>query len=797
MDNLAKILKGRILFLDGAMGTNLLEQGIKPGESPSILNLTNPQAVYKLHRAYVEAGSDIILTNTFSANPLNFSRDKLKKVITEGVKLARQSAQNRAILFGDVGPLGVLIKPYGKMEFSEAVKIYKNIFGIFYQLGLKNFLIETFTSMIEARAAFLAAKAFPSNNVFISFSLQESGKTIMGETVESIAVTFEALGAQGLGINCTPPDVAIDAISKMARVTNLPLIIKPNGGKVTIVKGQVKHTISDSKMAKSFKKFVMAGANIIGGCCGTSPDYIRFISKNKIRPERKKRSKKFILASPFGILEIEKNSTVVVGERLNPSGCKRIKEALLRKDFQVYGQEAHLQEQAGAQALDVSAFIIGLNEKETLSNAVYEVMKNSRLPLFVDTQDFNTAREILSFYPGIAVYNSIPARKKELLKWLPMLKRYGAKAVISLVGRKIPKTYQERIENVNRALRIAKESGFPQQDLVFDPLVFSLATEPEQINLTLEVVAFLKERGLKTILGISNVSFGLPNRRLLNATFAISSIHSGASFIILNPLDDMVMNAVSAARALFNEKIDNFIANAHPVRSYDIKKKITSIHGLTEAIIYGDEKLSIEFTQKLLNTNIPAQKLIDDYISKAFQIVGDYYEAGKFFIPDLLKAAAASKAVLAIIKKKALARVHKRGRIVLATVKGDIHDIGKNIVGMMFESAGYEVIDLGKDVPIFRIIRAVRQYKPDALGLSALLTTTMPEMEKVIKKLKEERLRVKVIIGGPNVTKKYAKKIGAFGAARNVLEGLKILRMIRYSRGLQSGVSGAKPLTIL
>ncbi len=781
MNRLLNLLKRRILLLNGATGTNLLNKGLVPGESPSVLNLRNPQAVFDIQKAYVNAGSDVILTNTFSANPLNIPSNKLERTIIAGVRLAKRAAKNKVSVFGDIGPLGELIKPYGELSFDEAYKIFYNIAEILYHAGIETFLVETFTSIIEAKAAFLAVRRV-SKNVFVSLSLQDNGRTIMGETPESIAVTFEELGALGVGINCTLPEVAIEAVSKMAKLTHLPLLIKPNAGKVEIVGNKIHHTLSDADMAKYFRKFVQCGANIIGGCCGTTPAYIGYISKKARTPKQRKVVGGFILASPNRILRVGEKSTIVVGERLNPSGRKRVKKRLLAGDFKIYAEEAKAQEEAGANALDINAFVIDLDEKATLEKAVHEVIKNSQLPVFIDTQNFDAAQKVMSFYPGIGVYNSIPARKKELMKWLPLVKKYGFKAVISLVGKKIPRSIHERMKNVRLALNIAAKIGFSKWDLIFDPLVFTAATEKEQITYTLETVAQLHKRKLKTILGISNVSFGLPNRSLLNAALATAAIKNSVTFLILNPLDDTVMDSIAASRVVFTYEPLKLNIQLMKKKAA-IKRKTTTTDDLskkdfTEAIIRGDTKASVERAQMLLDSGIPAQVLIDKYISKSLKRVGDYYESGEFFIPDLLKAAEASKSVLSVIKKY-LPRGDKRGKIMLATVKGDIHDIGKNIAGMVFESAGYGVIDLGKDVSVEKIIKALKVHKPDALGLSALLTTTMPEMENIIKRLKKEKISVKVIIGGPNVSARYAKKIGAYGSARTVLEGLKILRSIR------------------
>ncbi len=770
MPKLANILKRRILILDGATGTNLLDKGLAPGESPSILNIRNPEEVYRLHSHYIAAGSDIILTNTFTANPMNIPKTKLSRVISSGVKIAKRAAKNSVMVFGDIGPLGELIEPHGELPFNKVYDIFLGICRTMSKAGIKVFWLETFTSIVEAKAAFLAAREF-SDDVFVSLSLQDNGYTIMGESAETIAVTFQSLGAKGIGVNCTTPEVAIEAVAKMFRISNLPLIIKPNAGRIKITGNKVHHTLSDREMARFFKRFVNAGSNIIGGCCGTSPKYIELLRKQRTAPRQRKSKAGFILTATNRIVKVTGDTLLIVGERMNPSGRKRVKRKLLKGDYEIYGQEARVQEAAGADALDVNAFLVDLAEKNTLKNAIFQVMKASHLPLFIDTQDFEAAISVLVSYPGIGVYNSIPAQKKALLKWLPMIKKYGFKAVISLVGAIIPRTLEQRMANVAVALNVAKQVGFSKDDLIFDPLVFSAATDKNQIVYTLKTVEKLHKRGLKTVLGISNVSFGLPQRTHLNAALAIAAARSGTNFLILNPLDEIVMNAVRSTKLLF--KRDFSAVDYTMPRSGN--RTARSVRNLSESIVLGDKQRSRAYAQDLIDTGTSPQDIIDEFVSKALKKVGDLYETGEYYIPDLLKAAEASKYALEVIRKY-LPKRQKRGKVVLATVKGDIHDIGKNIAGMIFESAGYEVIDLGKDIATDKIVAAVKKVKPDALGLSALLTTTMPEMKKVLSALKKAKLDVRVIIGGPNVSKRYAKEIGAYGAATNVLEGLSLLR---------------------
>ncbi len=789
-----QLLKRKIVLLDGATGTNLLDCGLKSGESPAILNLKNPDAVYRVQKAYVGAGSNAIFTNTFSANPLNFARGKYRDVIRAGIGIALKAAEKRVIVIGDIGPLGIMLKPYGNGDFNDAYKIYYDIFKTFKQSKINIFVIETFNSIIEAKAAFLAARNF-SNNIFVSFSFQNTCRTLLGDTPESVAITFDKLGAKAIGVNCTTPETALEVISRMAKVTAIPLIAKPNAGNVVIDGNKARHTISDNKLAEFFPDFVRAGANFIGGCCGTTPAYIRMLREKlpqliSIVPS-KQRKFRYFLVSPQMHFEINNDSRIIVGERLNPSGRKKLSVALKKGDYSIYGEESKLQENAGAQTIDVNAFVPELDERITLLNCIYEVIKNCKLPVFIDTQDIVTARTIMEVYPGIGVYNSIPARPEKLRKFLPLLKSFGFKAVISLVGKRIPKTCEERLANANIAIKIAQELDFPVQDLIFDPLVFSVATEPEQVKETLKAVGFLHKKGYKTILGISNVSYGCPERSALNSAMLIAALKTGLNFALINPFDERTLSAFQAGCALFGGNLRNYMAwtKTHPIiekqattKSQVSVRKVPDDNYLMDSIVQGDTKSATDAVLKLIDSDIPVRRIIDEYVFGAMQIVGDNYEKGRFFIPDLLRAAESTKVVLEIIKKRMKRSVQEteqqRKRVVLATVQGDIHDIGKNIVGMVFESAGYEVIDLGKDVSANRILQSARKFKPIVIGLSALLTTTMPEMEKVIKLLRKNGIDTPVIIGGPNVSDDYAKKIGAFAAVQNAFEGLRVIKKI-------------------
>jgi 5-methyltetrahydrofolate--homocysteine methyltransferase len=769
MYNYKKILKRKIIILDGATGMNLFPHGLKPGEPSCVLNLRNPEAVYDLQKRYVAAGSDVIVTNTLNANPLNFNNLDLARIIRQGVAIARRAAGGKPIL-ADMGPLGGLLKPYGDMGFDEARRHFVTVCRLFRRLGVQDFILETFGSLTEAKAAFFAVREY-GENIFVCFALDSNVATLMGEIPETIALTFDKLGAAGIGVNCTEPEACRQALARMARVTNRPLIAKPNAGKVTVRNGRVINSLTQSKLAAYFPEFVRAGANFIGGCCGTTPEYVKMIGRYALKPLPRKAPRKFYLAAPRQILDADRRAVVLVGERLNPSGRRTLRDGIRLGDYAPYAEDAQNQETKGVDVLDVNAFIPEIPETITMEKAVFEVVKNSSLPLFIDTQNFEAAQKIMFFYPGIGVCNSIPARTRELRKWLPLVKSSGFKAVISLVGKRVPRSCAERIANARTALAEARQAGLSRENLIFDPLVFPVASEPDQAGHTLATVKKLRKMGLATVLGISNVSFGMDNRSGVNAGFAVMAIHAGVRFLIVNPLDETVMCSIRGAVRLGGGTIDLVRAK--------FKETGAGEKGLAPAIIAGDAAAAADETERLLQTGARPQAIIDVHIVRALETVGENYQNGKFFLPDLMRSAEAAKKVMAIIKKHMPARATvNRGRIILATVKGDIHDIGKNIVAMLMASAGYEVIDLGKDVPTAKICAAVRRYQPDALGLSALLTTTMPEMATVIETLRRQKLKVRVIVGGPNVSDEYARQIGAFAAARNALDGLKILGKI-------------------
>lgn len=756
-------LRRTVTVLDGAAGTNLLDAGLRPGEPACVLNLHNPTAVYNLHRSYLKAGADLILTNTFNADPDHFSLSRLNRIIRAGVELARRAAGSNRIL-ADISPLAGLLRPYGQREFDDACRSYGQLFRLFHRYGVRDFFLETFTSLREAKAAFLAGRSY-CRRIFVSFSLDRSGRTMLGEMPETIALTFDRLGAAGIGVNCLDPDTAREAVNRMARFTELVISVKPNASR-----GPSSPSLDPESWSRYFAEYLASGAAMIGGCCGTTPEHIRRLTRYKRTPlPRRRVAPLFVIAGPRRLFERTAGIPAVVGERLNPSGRSKLKAAIKRGDYSAYGQEAQKQYELGANIVDINAFAAGVPETLTLVRAVDQNLLDSGGPVFIDTMDYPAAEKVLASYPGIGVYNSIPCQPRALRRFLPMVKRYGFKAVISLTGASLPRTAAERLANFRRARRLARRLAFPLRDLIFDPLVLPQATAPDQLSETLKAVEAISRQGHLSVLGISNVSYGMDQRSGLNASLAVLAIKAGVDFLIVNPLDENVMRMIRDAVRLFKPSLSAVTVAPGPGKeTCDLK----------QAVIRGDALAAEKAAQALLGQDLDSKTIINRYIIPGLRRVGDQYRLGVYFLPDLLRSAAAAQTALALIRKNRLSPVGSRRRVLMATVRGDIHDIGKNIAALVIESAGFRIIDLGKDVPREKICAAVRRYRPDVVGLSALLTTTMPEMGRVIAALRQQGCKVPVIVGGPNVSDKFARQIGAHAAARSAAEGLKIIQRL-------------------
>ncbi len=786
-----RLLNKPFVILDGAMGTMLQKLGLPAGGHPEAMNITHPEMVEKVHRGYIESGADIIYTNTFGANRYKLQKSGYtpEEVISAGIKAARKAAEGTGCLVAlDIGPIGQLLEPSGTLDFEEAVDIFAEQVKAGVKYGADLIAIETMTDLGEARAAVLAAKENSSLPVICTMTFEKSKRTFTGCTVSAMALTLEGLGADAIGINCSlGPDELKPLVEELAAWTSLPIIVKPNAGLPDPVTGEYK--FSPENFAKHIADLVPLGIKIVGGCCGSTPDTIAAVRRVLDSASPAKREVKTIPAVCSAVKTVPLDSVRVVGERINPTGKKLFKQALLRQDIDYIIDQAIDQVDAGAEILDVNVGIPEIDEKQMMVQCVKALQSMVRAPLQIDSSDPAVIEAGLRVYHGKAIVNSVNGDEESLDSVLPIVKKYGA-AVIGLTLDKsgIPKTAKQRFQIAERILNRALEYGIPRESVFIDCLTLTASAEQEGASETLKAVRMCKEKlGLKTVLGVSNISFGLPRRELLNQTFLTLALAHGLDLPIINPNAESMMNAVRAFRLLYN--IDKggaeyIRALAEKVESEPPANPAGNTQGanlnLGYAVENGLKDEAAQITEKLLETTDPMQ-IIDTCLIPALDRVGADFEKGRIFLPQLIYSAGAAQAAFEAIKtrmSKSSGGEVSKGKIVLATVKGDIHDIGKNIVKVMLENYGYTVIDLGRDVDYNLVLDAAVKHDADIVGLSALMTTTLKSMEKTIALLKEHNVKAKIMVGGAVMTADYAGKIGADYYARDAKEAVDIAKKV-------------------
>ncbi|HHV50470.1 MAG TPA: dihydropteroate synthase [Clostridiales bacterium] len=786
-----RLLNKPFVILDGAMGTMLQKLGLPAGGHPEAMNITHPEMVEKVHRGYIESGADIIYTNTFGANRYKLQKSGYtpEEVISAGIKAARKAAEGTGCLVAlDIGPIGQLLEPSGTLDFEEAVDIFAEQVKAGVKYGADLIAIETMTDLGEARAAVLAAKENSSLPVICTMTFEKSKRTFTGCTVSAMALTLEGLGADAIGINCSlGPDELKPLVEELAAWTSLPIIVKPNAGLPDPVTGEYK--FSPENFAKHIADLVPLGIKIVGGCCGSTPDTIAAVRRVLDSASPAKREVKTIPAVCSAVKTVPLDSVRVVGERINPTGKKLFKQALLRQDIDYIIDQAIDQVDAGAEILDVNVGIPEIDEKQMMVKCVKALQSMVRAPLQIDSSDPAVIEAGLRVYHGKAIVNSVNGDEESLDSVLPIVKKYGA-AVIGLTLDKsgIPKTAKQRFQIAERILNRALEYGIPRESVFIDCLTLTASAEQEGASETLKAVRMCKEKlGLKTVLGVSNISFGLPRRELLNQTFLTLALAHGLDLPIINPNAESMMNAVRAFRLLYN--IDKggaeyIRALAEKVESEPPANPAGNTQGanlnLGYAVENGLKDEAAQITEKLLETTDPMQ-IIDTCLIPALDRVGADFEKGRIFLPQLIYSAGAAQAAFEAIKtrmSKSSGGEVSKGKIVLATVKGDIHDIGKNIVKVMLENYGYTVIDLGRDVDYNLVLDAAVKHDADIVGLSALMTTTLKSMEKTIALLKEHNVKAKIMVGGAVMTADYAGKIGADYYARDAKEAVDIAKKV-------------------
>jgi len=778
-----------ITILDGAMGTVLQQRGLPPGGQPELLNFTRPELLRAIYREYIDAGSQIIYANTFGANALKLARTgrSVDEVVSAAVAVAREAAAGTGVKVSlDLGPLGELLEPLGTMPFERAYELFREAAVAGEKAGADLVSIETMTDLYEAKAALLAVKANTRLPVFATMSFERNGRTFTGCTIPSMARTLEGLGADAIGLNCSlGPDLLGPLLRELCENTRLPVIAKPNAGLPDPATGA--YGMGPEEFVNALLPCLEMGVTIFGGCCGTSPEYIRALARaleGKMPAPRAYRPAGFVCSA---MTPCFLDGVRVIGERVNPTGKKRFQQALLENDLDYILDVAVQQEDAGADILDVNVGFPGVDEASMLPRVVKKLQSAVPLPLQLDSSNPAALEAGLRVYNGKAAVNSVNGERAVLDRILPIVKKYGASVVgLCLDEKGIPQTAGGRVAIARRILDAALAYGIPAEDVWIDCLTLTVSAQQGQARETLKAVRMVREElGLQVVLGVSNISFGLPNRPLVTQNFLIQAMAAGLTLPIVNPNQREMMDAVAAFKVLSGEDAGSRdyiarFAGAAPRAAAPAPKVGGASLTLEDAIVRGLEGDAGRLAREALESQ-DELSLVEGRLIPALDRVGEDYEAGQAFLPQLLSAAQAAQAVFEVIKtsiaEKGGAPV-KKGKFAIATVKGDIHDIGKNIVRTVMENYGYEAVDLGRDVPPEVILETVREQGIRLVGLSALMTTTLPAMEETIRLLKTLPEPPVVWVGGAVVTPEYAAQMGADYYARDARQSVEIARKV-------------------
>lgn len=785
-----KIWRGtRFVYFDGGTGAILQEMGLQAGELPENWNIDYPERLIGLHERYLRAGADIIKCNTFGANALKFTGTdgvySVEDVVAAGVnnaKTARERAgrtidsENPAYIALDVGPTGKLLRPMGDLEFEDAVKLYAQVVRAGVKAGADCILIETMADMYELKAAVLAAKENSHLPILATVIFSENGKMLTGGTPEAVVALLEGLGVDAVGMNCgLGPDLMIPMVERMLAAASVPVIVNPNAGLPRSENGKTVYDVGPEEFADTMVRIAKMGARILGGCCGTTPNHIQRLVEctRNLMPLPITEKNRTVVSSYAQAVTFDE--PVIVGERINPTGKKKFKQALREQNYEYILQEALTQEGNGAHVLDVNVGLPEIDEKKTMVRAVQEIQAILDIPLQIDTTNAEVMEAALRIYNGKALINSVNGKQEVMEEIFPLVKKYGGVVVALVLDEDgIPSTAQGRIAIAEKIYQKAAEYGIAKKDILIDALTMTISTDPCSAGTTLDTVRYVSQNmNGKTILGVSNISFGLPQRENLNASFFVMALQAGLSAGIVNPNSLALMRAYDTYKALagldtrFETYLSKYSAPATAEKAIAVsnvgKSATQMVDSLGSAIEKGLKEKAADYTRKMLQ-EIPAMDIINQELIPALDRVGKCFEKGTVFLPQLLMSAECAQTAFEVIKETLQREGHtqkKKGTIVIATVKGDIHDIGKNIVKVLLENYDYNVIDLGKDVPEEAVVNAVIEHHAPLVGLSALMTTTVVNMETTIQLLHERAPWCKVVVGGAVLTQEYADAIHA------------------------------------
>ena len=790
-----------IHIFDGAMGTMFQQLGIlQPGACPEMLCVEHPEQVTGVHQRYVDAGSTIIETFTFGASALKLEHyglsDRVEEINAAAVKAAKavKAPAGKTIrIAGGMGPSGRFIKPLGDLDFEEAYQNYYQQSQALEKAGADYILIETFIDIQEMRAALLAAKEATSLPVICQLSYSEDGRTVTGTDPQTAAITLEAMGADIIGINCSlGPEQLVPIVKIISQNTAKPISVQPNAGMPQMVDGKTIFPMSPEDFGTWAPKLVQAGATYVGGCCGTTPEHIAAIKAALADVEEPKfvpLRRRLMLTSRSKTVTVDKElPTVLIGERINPTGRKKLAAEIKDGSFASVKREALDQVKAGAGLLDVNMGVGGIDQAAAMKRAVTEIAQLTDAPLAIDTSDPVALEAGLRAYPGRALINSVSAEAERLEKFIPLARKYGAAILcLPLTDEGIPKTAEERLRVMEIIISTAKKAGLRDGDFLLDGLVMTIAADADACNHTLETLRLYRQRyGYPATMGLSNISFGMPNRPLINSTFFAMCLAAGLDAPIMNPYDESMQNALLASMALLGKDANgrDYSRNdknlAVPKKAAVAKHvELSPLEALKAAVIEGEADEIRTLVENALNTGIEPNELTEKALTAAMNEVGVDFGAGRVFLPQVLLSAEAMRSAFVVLKEKFPASGdNTKGTVVLATVKGDVHDLGKNIVGALLENSGFNLIDLGKDVPAEAIVAAAKENKAAIVGLCALMTTTMTEIDEVIRQLKEENIPAKVMVGGAALTQEYAQEAGADFYASDGVKALNIANRI-------------------
>ena len=798
--NFREYLKNNIVYLDGGMGTLLQAQGLAAGEHPERWNLSHPDVITSIHKSYFDAGSNVVCTNTFGANILKFAEDELEEIIKAAVANVNR-ARDLSIQKGekfialDIGPSGKLLKPLGDLDFEDAVSVFAKTVKLGVKYGVDLIIIETMNDSYETKAALLAAKENSDLPVIVSNAYGEDGKLMTGATPSAMVALLEGMGVDALGANCSlGPKQLRSVAEELLKYSSVPVILKPNAGLPKSVDGKTVFDVTADEFSDEVAELIKQGIRVVGGCCGTTPEYIKALYQKTcdfapIQPQ----NKNITMVSSYTHTVEFGEKPILIGERINPTGKKRFKQALLAGDMDYILSEGVNQQEKGVDILDVNVGLPDIDETEMLKNAVCELQAIIDLPLQIDTADVTAMEVALRRYNGKAMINSVNGKETSMETVFPLVKKYGGVVVaLTLDEDGIPETAEGRVKIAEKILDTAAKYGIEKKDIIFDTLAMTISADNKAAVATLNALKTIKnELGCHTSLGVSNISFGLPNRDAVNGTFFALALENGLSAAIMNPYSADMMKTYYTYKALkgMDENCAEYIGAADlftviaPTTTAETQKTVEEFSSeLQRAVIKGFKEKAAELTKSILLSVDPLE-IVNNEIIPALNTVGKGFEEKTVYLPQLLMSAEAAKSAFEVIKGFMAGgeKAANKGTFVIATVHGDIHDIGKNIVKLLLENYGFNVVDLGKDVPPEKIVETAIQLHAPLAGLSALMTTTVPAMEETIKQLKAKAPWCKTVVGGAVLTQEYADKIGADKYAKDAMEA------VRYAENIIGG----------